>query len=120
MVGERFADRIQMWIPLNEPVVETLYGYAIGEYAPGRTLLFDAIPAAHHQNLANGLAATALRAAGAKSIGTANNHVRSGLGGGRRAGRPAQLAVRGPGPAGRVPGPDASPPAARLRRRPGR
>jgi len=74
MVGERFADRIQMWIPLNEPVVETLYGYAIGEYAPGRTLLFDAIPAAHHQNLAHGLAATALRAAGAKSIGTANNH----------------------------------------------
>jgi beta-glucosidase len=74
IVGEHFADRIQMWIPLNEPVVETLYGYAIGEYAPGRTLLFDAIPAAHHQNLAHGLAVTALRAAGAKSIGTANNH----------------------------------------------
>jgi beta-glucosidase len=74
IVGEHFADRVRMWIPLNEPVVETLYGYAIGEYAPGRTLLFDAIPAAHHQNLAHGLAVGALRAAGAHSIGTANNH----------------------------------------------
>jgi beta-glucosidase len=74
IVGERFADRVRMWIPLNEPMVETLYGYAIGEYAPGRILLFDAIPAAHHQNLAHGLAVTALRAAGATNIGTANNH----------------------------------------------
>jgi beta-glucosidase len=74
LLGDRFADRVRMWIPLNEPVVETLYGYAIGEYAPGRTLLFDAIPAAHHQNLAHGLAVRALRAAGATGIGTANNH----------------------------------------------
>lgn len=74
IVGEHFADRVRMWIPLNEPVVETLYGYAIGEYAPGHTLLFDAIPAAHHQNLAHGLAVGALRAAGADNIGTANNH----------------------------------------------
>jgi beta-glucosidase len=55
-------------------VVETLYGYATGEYAPGKFLLFDALPAAHHQNLAHGLAVQALRAAGADSIGTANNH----------------------------------------------
>ncbi|HEX4701444.1 MAG TPA: family 1 glycosylhydrolase, partial [Pseudonocardiaceae bacterium] len=71
---ERLADRVGMWIPLNEPMVETLYGYGTGEYAPGRTLMFDAIPAAHHQNLAHGLAVAALRAAGAKSVGTANNH----------------------------------------------
>jgi beta-glucosidase len=74
IVGERLADRVDMWIPLNEPMVETLFGYATGEYAPGRTLLFDAMPAAHYQNLAHGLAVTALRAAGAKTIGTANNH----------------------------------------------
>ncbi|MGH3436978.1 MAG: GH1 family beta-glucosidase [Sciscionella sp.] len=74
IVGEQFADRVAMWIPVNEPVVTTLYGYAIGEYAPGRTLMFDAIPAAHHQNLAHGLAVSALRAAGAKACGTANNH----------------------------------------------
>ena len=74
LVGEKLADRVAMWIPLNEPMVETLYGYAIGEYAPGHALLFDALPAAHHQNLAHGLAVRALRAAGANAIGTANNH----------------------------------------------
>jgi beta-glucosidase len=74
LLAERFADRVAMWIPLNEPVVETLYGYGIGEYAPGKAMLFDALPAAHHQNLAHGLAVRALRAAGARSIGTANNH----------------------------------------------
>jgi beta-glucosidase len=74
IVGERLADRVAMWIPLNEPVVETLYGYALGEYAPGRTLLFDAMPAAHYQNLAHGLAVSALRSVNAKSVGTANNH----------------------------------------------
>ncbi len=74
LLADHFADRVRMWIPLNEPVVETLYGYGIGEYAPGRTLLLDALPAAHHQNLAHGLAVQALRAAGATHIGTANNH----------------------------------------------
>jgi beta-glucosidase len=74
IVGERLGDRVDMWIPLNEPAVETLYGYALGEYAPGKTLLFDAMPAAHYQNLAHGLAVTALRATGAKAVGTANNH----------------------------------------------
>lgn len=74
LLGEHFADRVSMWIPLNEPVVATLYGYGTGEYAPGKALLFGALPAAHHQNLAHGLAVTALRAAGAAAIGTANNH----------------------------------------------
>lgn len=74
ILGERFADRVRMWIPLNEPMVTTVYGYAIGEYAPGRTLLLDALPTAHHQHLAHGLAAQALRATGATSVGTANHH----------------------------------------------
>lgn len=74
VVGEAFADRVKMWIPLNEPMVTTVYGYAIGEYAPGRTLLLDALPTAHHQNLAHGLAARALREVGATNIGTANHH----------------------------------------------
>jgi beta-glucosidase len=74
VVAERLADRVAQWIPLNEPMVETLYGYAIGAYAPGKALLFDALPAAHHLNLAHGLATRALRAAGARAIGTANNH----------------------------------------------
>ncbi|MET0234888.1 MAG: GH1 family beta-glucosidase [Kibdelosporangium sp.] len=74
IVGERLSDRVDMWIPLNEPMVETLFGYALGEYAPGKALLFDAMPAAHHQNLAHGLAVGALRSTGAKAVGTANNH----------------------------------------------
>ncbi|SFP88153.1 beta-glucosidase [Amycolatopsis arida] len=74
ILGERFADRVRLWIPLNEPMVMSIYGYGIGEYAPGRTLLLDAIPTAHHQNLAHGRAVQALRAAGAARVGTANNH----------------------------------------------
>lgn len=56
IVGEHFADRAKLWIPLNEPMVMSIYGYAIGEYAPGQTLLLDALPTAHYQNLAHGLA----------------------------------------------------------------
>ncbi|GAA0612397.1 GH1 family beta-glucosidase [Kutzneria viridogrisea] len=74
LVGERLADRVAMWIPLNEPMVTTVYGYGIGQYAPGQFLLLDSVPTAHHQNLAHGLAVQALRAAGARQIGTANNH----------------------------------------------
>ncbi|MGV9300115.1 GH1 family beta-glucosidase [Amycolatopsis sp. NPDC003676] len=74
IVGEHFADRAKLWIPLNEPMVMSIYGYGIGEYAPGEFLLLDALPTAHHQNLAHGLAVQALRAAGATGIGTANNH----------------------------------------------
>ncbi|MEV8606561.1 GH1 family beta-glucosidase [Amycolatopsis sp. NPDC051373] len=74
ILGERFADRVKLWIPLNEPMVMSIYGYGIGEYAPGQFLLLDALPTAHHQNLAHGLATQALRATGAESIGTANNH----------------------------------------------
>jgi beta-glucosidase len=51
-----------------------MLGYATGQHAPGRTLLFEALPVAHHLLLGHGLAVTALRAAGARSIGTANNH----------------------------------------------
>lgn len=74
ILGEHFSDRIGMWIPINEPMVSTVYGYAIGEYAPGKALLLDAVPTAHYQNLAHGLAVHALRSAGARQVGTANNH----------------------------------------------
>jgi beta-glucosidase len=75
VVGERLADRVRMWMPLNEPVVVTMFGYGIGGHAPGRDLLFGALPAAHHQLLGHGLAVQALRAAGADNIGIANNHI---------------------------------------------
>ncbi|WP_406398978.1 GH1 family beta-glucosidase [Streptomyces sp. NBC_00879] len=73
-VAERLADRVPMWITINEPAEVTLLGYALGEHAPGRQLLFDALPAAHHQLLAHGLAVQALRAAGAENIGIAVSH----------------------------------------------
>ncbi|OLR93980.1 GH1 family beta-glucosidase [Actinokineospora bangkokensis] len=74
VVGERLGDRVRMWMPLNEPVVVTMFGYALGHHAPGRALGFQALPAAHHQLLGHGLAVQALRAAGCTGIGIASNH----------------------------------------------
>lgn len=74
VVAGRLADRVPLWMTLNEPAEVTLLGYALGEHAPGRRLLFDALPAAHHQLLAHGLAAQALRAAGARRVGIAVSH----------------------------------------------
>ncbi|MCJ0902607.1 GH1 family beta-glucosidase [Rhodococcus sp. ARC_M6] len=74
IVGEKFADRVGMWMPLNEPVVHTLYGHALGVHAPGLALGFEAFQAAHHQLLGHGLAVNALRSAGCSNIGIASNH----------------------------------------------
>ncbi|WP_317983509.1 GH1 family beta-glucosidase [Nocardioides pantholopis] len=74
IVGERYADRVEHWVPVNEPNVATFMGYGLGMHAPGKHLVFDALPAAHHLLLAHGRAAMALRAAGATSVGCANNH----------------------------------------------
>ncbi|QKW27451.1 beta-glucosidase [Streptomyces seoulensis] len=73
-VAERLGDRVTQWITLNEPAEHTLLGHALGVHAPGERLLFDALPVAHHQLLAHGLAVRALRAAGARDIGVANSH----------------------------------------------
>ncbi|MFF8472491.1 GH1 family beta-glucosidase [Streptomyces sp. NPDC015414] len=73
-VAGRLGDRVTKWITLNEPAEHTLLGHALGVHAPGRKLLFDALPVAHHQLLAHGLAVQALRAAGAPDIGIANSH----------------------------------------------
>ncbi|MEV3860191.1 GH1 family beta-glucosidase [Streptomyces sp. NPDC050095] len=73
-VVARIGDRVTRWITLNEPAEHTLLGHALGEHAPGHKLLFDALPVAHHQLLGHGLAARALRAAGAREIGIANSH----------------------------------------------
>ncbi|MGW1889024.1 GH1 family beta-glucosidase [Streptomyces sp. NPDC002004] len=74
VVADRLADRVTQWITLNEPAEHTLLGHALGAHAPGHALLFDALPAAHHQLLAHGLAARALRAAGVTDVGIANSH----------------------------------------------
>ncbi|MGA8114314.1 MAG: GH1 family beta-glucosidase [Actinocatenispora sp.] len=75
LLGERLGDRVAMWITLNEPAMVTMLGYGAGVHAPGRQLLLDALPTAHHQLLGHGLAVRALRAAGVTGqIGIANNH----------------------------------------------
>jgi beta-glucosidase len=74
LVGARLADRVAHWVPVNEPNVASLLGYALGMHAPGKALMFDALPAAHHLLLGHGLAVSALRDAGAEAVGTANNH----------------------------------------------
>jgi beta-glucosidase len=74
IAAERLADRIGMWITLNEPFVVTAFGYALGIHAPGRALMLDALPTAHHQLLGHGLATGALRAAGAAQVLLTNNY----------------------------------------------
>jgi len=75
VAAERFGDRVAQWVTLNEPLSVTLNGYALGVHAPGRALLFDALPAIHHQLLAHGLGVQALRAAGvAGGVGITNLH----------------------------------------------
>ncbi|CCK30146.1 Beta-glucosidase A [Streptomyces davaonensis JCM 4913] len=73
-VAERLGDRVPKWITLNEPAEHTLLGHALGVHAPGKRLLFDALPVAHHQLLAHGMAVRALRAAGVTDVGIANSH----------------------------------------------
>ncbi|MDA8435458.1 MAG: GH1 family beta-glucosidase [Actinomycetales bacterium] len=63
IVAERLGDRVHTWITVNEAVVVSTFGYALGTHAPGRMLLFDSFPATHHVLLGHGLAAAAVRAA---------------------------------------------------------
>ena len=74
IVAEALGDRVRDWITLNEMSVQTLYGYALTDHAPGLGLGFGAIPVAHHQLLAHGHAVARLRAAGAERVGVAQQH----------------------------------------------
>ena len=74
IMADALGDRVRHWVTLNEPVVHLLLGYATGVHAPGRTLLTDALPAAHTLLLGHGLAVRALRAGGATSVGITNNY----------------------------------------------
>jgi beta-glucosidase len=75
VVGGRLGDRVDKWVTINEPATVTLNGYGLGVHAPGKDLLFEALPAAHHQLLAHGLAVQALRGVGVLGgIGITNVH----------------------------------------------
>ncbi|RVU23073.1 beta-glucosidase [Streptomyces antnestii] len=60
IMADALGDRVRRWITLNEPFVHTVWGYGTGQHAPGRALMFDCLPAAHHQLLGHGLAAARL------------------------------------------------------------
>ncbi len=75
LAGAAFGDRVDNWITLNEPTTVTLNGYALGVHAPGATLMFDSLPAVHHQLLGHGLAVQALRSESVTGgIGITNVH----------------------------------------------
>ncbi|MFF4451142.1 GH1 family beta-glucosidase [Streptomyces goshikiensis] len=59
-VAGKLADRVSLWTTLNEPWCSAFLGYASGVHAPGRTSPADSLRAAHHLNLAHGLAASVL------------------------------------------------------------
>ena len=61
LVAEVLGDRVGVWGTLNEPWCTAFLGYAAGVHAPGRTEPAAALAAAHHLNLAHGLATQALR-----------------------------------------------------------
>ncbi|MEV3987918.1 GH1 family beta-glucosidase [Streptomyces sp. NPDC049837] len=63
LVAGALGDRVATWTTLNEPWCAAFLGYASGEHAPGRTDPAASLRAAHHLNLAHGLAVEVLRAA---------------------------------------------------------
>ncbi|MEU5811367.1 GH1 family beta-glucosidase [Streptomyces sp. NPDC047718] len=63
LAAEGLGDRVATWTTLNEPWCSAFLGYGSGVHAPGRTSAVDSLRAAHHLNLAHGLAVRAVRAA---------------------------------------------------------
>ncbi|SCL38123.1 beta-glucosidase [Micromonospora rhizosphaerae] len=74
LVAARLGDRVKLWITLNEPFVHMSLGHGTGVHAPGRMLLFNAFPVAHHQLLGHGLAVSALRARTTSPVAIANSY----------------------------------------------
>jgi beta-glucosidase len=61
LVLERLGHLATDWITLNEPWCSSFLGYGNGAHAPGRHDHRAAVAAAHHLNLAHGLALAAIR-----------------------------------------------------------
>lgn len=59
--AREFGDLVDVWSTLNEPWCTAFLGYGSGVHAPGITDPAAALAAAHHLNLAHGLAARAIR-----------------------------------------------------------
>ena len=73
VVHQRLGDRIGTWTTLNEPWCSAYLGYGSGVHAPGRQDPAAAFTSVHHLLLGHGLAARALRAAGATTVGITLN-----------------------------------------------
>lgn len=75
VAAKRLGDRVDTWMMLNEPNVVAIFGYGVGEHAPGLKLGEQGIlKALHHQNLAQGAALRAIRAELPKAVlGTVTN-----------------------------------------------
>ena len=73
VVHERLGDRVGVWATHNEPWCAAYLGYAAGIHAPGRKEGGAGHRAAHHLNLAHGLAAARLHEAGVEAVGIVHN-----------------------------------------------
>jgi beta-glucosidase len=70
------GDVVDQWITTNEPLCVAYLGYLHGRHAPGHRDLQKALAAAHHVNMAHGVAVGAYRTTGLKApIGIAWNPV---------------------------------------------
>ncbi|HKD98449.1 MAG TPA: GH1 family beta-glucosidase [Micromonosporaceae bacterium] len=68
------GDRVKLWITLNEPFIQMLFGHAFGMHAPGEQRMLGALPVAHHLLLGHGLAVAALRSRTGSPVAIANNY----------------------------------------------
>ncbi|GAA4741483.1 GH1 family beta-glucosidase [Nocardioides endophyticus] len=73
VVHDRLGDRVKVWATHNEPWCAAYLGYAAGIHAPGRKEGGAGHRAAHHLNLAHGLAAARLHEAGVTDLGIVHN-----------------------------------------------
>ncbi|AJF63292.1 GH1 family beta-glucosidase [Streptomyces vietnamensis] len=73
VAADRYGDRVERWITLNEPFCTAFVGYAEGRHAPGAREGRGALAAAHHLLVGHGLAVRELRAAGAREVGITLN-----------------------------------------------
>jgi beta-glucosidase len=74
VVAGRLGDRIRHLATFNEPWCSAILGYETGEHAPGRRSKADALAAAHHLNVAHGLAVPVIRSQAPEvAVGTVLN-----------------------------------------------
>jgi len=73
VVHDRLGDRVHVWATHNEPWCAAYLGYSAGVHAPGRREGGAGHRAAHHLNLAHGLAAARLHEAGVTDLGIVLN-----------------------------------------------